>query len=69
MLRLNKKQLALEMGISEATLWRTITKCKKIAKLKKLSKCPEHYLYAGSRKYYYAEEIEKWIQEVTEFDA
>lgn len=57
------------MGISEATLWRTITKCKKIAKLKKLSKCPEHYLYAGSRKYYYAEEIEKWIQEVTEFDA
>ena len=66
--RLTKAKLASTLGISQATLWRAIDANTKKAKRLKLAKCPKHQLYPGGRKYYIAEEVQAWLDMISNYE-
>jgi Mor family transcriptional regulator len=58
---LNRQELAQALNMSSTTLWRVIRSNQAFARKNKLKNCPIHQNYAGGRKYYLADEVEKWF--------
>lgn len=58
---LNRTELAHALNISPTTLWRVMKSNQSFARKNKLRNCPIHQNYTGGRKYYLADEVEKWF--------
>ncbi|RHW50329.1 hypothetical protein DS834_06680 [Lactobacillus bombicola] len=65
--KLNKTELATALHLSQTTLWRAIKENKKKARKYNLHRCPEHATYSTGRKYFYAREMEIWLDEISNF--
>lgn len=64
---LNKKGLAQALGMSSTTLWRVLKANQTIARRYKLRACPQHRSYASGHKYYFADEVQGWLDYVNEY--
>lgn len=66
---LNKKELAKVMNVSPSTLWRLLKQNNEKAKKLRLRKCPAHRDYSGGRVYYLANEVQEWLDYITNFNS
>lgn len=65
--KLNKTKLARALHDSPSTLWRSIKENKQKSRKYHLHRCPEHAIYSTGRKYFYAQEMENWLEEIANF--
>lgn len=66
--KLNKTELARALHISPSTLWRSIKENKQKARKYHLHRRPEHAIYSTGRRYFYAQEMQNWLEEISNFE-